>query len=254
MSQLWDDCQALVRSKNHILHPLQENMTEYFEWLLEEEGNQRLGHNQYERRPTFGLKLDMDDDHVLAIRPGWQAARKRRERDQDGQVVRKLIAPGVIIPSVIELALLNPGKQLTVILRERILDEDPGIWVRGKIWLDMSVNEANLIAMLRGCHHLLNDPWETFSGQADRCCCCRKRLTDIVSRTPALNALNDLPGLRARLMRLWNIEKHIDRVMNRGFLHKTFGFEPLLCFTTFRRCYDEREYSAKMARPSSPGY
>jgi hypothetical protein len=42
---------------------------------------------------------------------------------------------------------------------------------------------ARLRTILDTAHDLLMDPADVFSRQADKCCCCGKALTEVVSRT-----------------------------------------------------------------------
>lgn len=162
MGKIWAEVKELCERQSHVLGPLQENMQDYFQWRVQEDGK------EYWRRPQIGLKLDLADGKVLAIRPGWQPS--SHERGQDD-------ISGVVIYEKVHLELLAPGKLLSLRL-------EPGnIYLCGNVFLDMNTNKAHLQDILKAAHHLLTAPWETFSSQADRCCCCHKGLSDIVSRT-----------------------------------------------------------------------
>ncbi len=75
------------------------------------------------------------------------------------------------------LELLGPGKLLTVTLTEGKLPRS------GSVFVDMGKNVVNLNTILSTAHDLLMKPMMVFGRQADRCCCCSKVLTDVVSRT-----------------------------------------------------------------------
>jgi hypothetical protein len=75
------------------------------------------------------------------------------------------------------LELLGPNKLMTLTLRE---GKPPKA---GWTPYDPDVRATRLRTILDTAHDLLMDPADVFSRQADKCCCCGKALTDVVSRT-----------------------------------------------------------------------
>ncbi len=171
MGQTWDDFQKRLAARNDVFDPLRELV----QWHFADAERIKLVERPvpgYERRPTIGLRLQLPGKKTLAIRPGWSPPRRRHA--EDAADPRRF---GKLHLDAVTLELLGPGKLLTVTLTE---GKPPR---SGNVFTEMRQNVVNLDTILSTAHDLLMDPMEVFSRQADRCCCCSKPLTDVVSRT-----------------------------------------------------------------------
>lgn len=182
MGTIWNDVQELVQQKADTLIPFHQDMSDYFAWVKEEAESARAKAGKpagYDRRPTIGLRLQLEGNKVLAIRPGWRSPGKYcRLGGEKYEPARHF--PGDIIPGVVTLELLGPGKLLSLKLTT------DKVQLFGSVSLDMKENGDRLHMILKAAHSLMMRPWETFEGSAslaDRCCCCRKLLTDLTSRS-----------------------------------------------------------------------
>jgi hypothetical protein len=94
------------------------------------------------------------------------------------------------------------------------------------------VRATRLRAILDTAHDLLMDPAEVFSRQADKCCCCGKALTDVVSRTRGIGPAYSLmckflreagiPGTNTRASRVFKL---LDRAGFMSLRHKYYHDE-----------------------------
>jgi hypothetical protein len=114
----------------------------------------------------------LPDKMPLAIRPGWTPPRRRYGDDPADPRLFGRLHTGVIL-----LELLGPNKLMTLTLRE---GEPPKA---GWTPYDPDARATRLRAILDAAHDLLMDPAGVFGRQADKCCCCGRALTDVVSRT-----------------------------------------------------------------------
>ena len=183
MGTIWNEMQELVHQKTDILIPFHQDMSDYFCWVKEaaEATKAKNGNSQgYERRPTIGLRLQLEGNKVLAIRPGWRSPGKYSRIDGVEYDPARYF-PGDIVPGIVTLELLGPGKLLSLKLsRDKVR-------LVGSVSLDMNENSERLHMIVKAAHSLMMRPWETFEASAtlaDRCCCCRKHLTDLTSRSP----------------------------------------------------------------------
>lgn len=171
MGLIWLEFQERLAAHNGMLDPLRE----FMQWHFADAERIKLEERPlpgYERRPTIGLRLQLPGHKTLAIRPGWSPPRHRHAADPaDPRRFGRLQLDSVT------LELLGPGKLLTVMLAEGTPPRS------GSVFKDAGKNLGHLATILETAHDLLMNPMEVFSRQADRCCCCSKPLTDVVSRT-----------------------------------------------------------------------
>lgn len=125
----------------------------------------------YHRRPRIGLRLELDCDATLCMRPAWTPPHKRVS---NGEVT--ITKPGKIDPEVITLELLDPRKWLSLRL------DGQGVKALRVRW-DVDANRRGLRLIADAAHAVLTDPMTAFSRQADHCCLCGRGLSDVVSRT-----------------------------------------------------------------------
>lgn len=74
-NQRLEDYQNTLKAHEYLLAPFKEDMTSYFETLLEEEAEKRRAKGEpqgYNRRPTMGIQVQTDEGCCLVVRPGWQ--------------------------------------------------------------------------------------------------------------------------------------------------------------------------------------
>lgn len=161
----WISWQEYLDAQSCVLLPLREYLAGFFTSINTppDEG--------YVRRPLIGLRLEVGDNTIVAIRPGWTPPRKRII---NGEV--SILKPGKVHPQVITLELLDPRKSLSLRLAE-------GKTSPGYVKWDMDTNRRNLRLVAETAHALLTDPMMLFSRQADHCCRCGRSLSDLVSRT-----------------------------------------------------------------------
>ena len=167
----WGAWKQTLLSHHDVFDPLRE----YLEWHFADAERIKLEERPvpgYERRPTIGLRLQLPANLTLAIRPGWTPPRLRYSDDPaDPRLFGRLHT------DVVMLELLGPNKLMTLTLRE---GEPPRA---GWTPYNPDVRATRLRTILDTAHDLLMDPADVFSRQADKCCCCGKALTDVVSRT-----------------------------------------------------------------------
>jgi hypothetical protein len=73
--QRLEDYHNTLKAHEHLLAPFKEDMTAYFETLLEEDVQRRKAKGEpegYNRRPTMGIQVQTDEGCCLVVRPGWQ--------------------------------------------------------------------------------------------------------------------------------------------------------------------------------------
>jgi hypothetical protein len=182
MGAIWNEMQGFVGQKSDTLMPFYQDMSAYFSWVKEEAeaARAKVGKPKgYDRRPPIGLRLQLEGNKVLAIRPGWRSpGRYSRLDGVEYDLARHF--PGDIVPGVVTLELLGPGKLLSLKLTT------DKVQLVGSVSLDMNENKERLHMIVKAAHSIMMRPWETFeesAGLADRCCCCRKLLTDLTSRS-----------------------------------------------------------------------
>ena len=115
MGTIWNEMQEFVHQKTDILIPFHQDMSDYFSWVKEvaEAAKAKDGKPEgYERRPTIGLRLQLDGNKVLAIRPGWRSPGTYSRLD-GVQYNPARYFPGDIVPGIVSLELLGPGKLLS---------------------------------------------------------------------------------------------------------------------------------------------
>jgi hypothetical protein len=166
MGTAFETIKELVNRQAHILEPFRQYLSEYFEFVADEKG---INEQPIFKRPLIGLKLDVNGGRpTLAVRPGWKKAKKYPTDENPG-------IPGEFQPQEITLELV---KELKLIL-------SPGeaIKVLGRVYVNQDTNKRNLKAICETADSLLRNPLATFGQQADRCVCCHRSLTDLISRT-----------------------------------------------------------------------
>ncbi len=182
MGAIWNEMQAFVGQRSDTLMPFYQDMSAYFSWVKEEVEAARAKEGKpkgYDRRPAIGLRLQLEGNKVLAIRPGWRSPGRYSRLDGVEYDPARHI-PGNIIPGIVTLELLGPSKLLSLKLSK------DKVQLVGSVSLDMNENSERLHMIVKAAHSLMMRPWETFEESAmlaDRCCCCRKRLTDLTSRS-----------------------------------------------------------------------
>lgn len=73
--QRLEEYRDALKTHEHLLAPFKEDMTTYFETLLEEEAQKRRAEGEpegYNRRPTMGIQVQTDEGCCLVVRPGWR--------------------------------------------------------------------------------------------------------------------------------------------------------------------------------------
>ena len=165
MDKAFEAVTALANRQEHVLEPFRQYLAEYFEFVA---GEKDIGKEPLFARPLIGLKLDVDGGkQTLAVRPGWRKA-KRHPTDYS------LDVPGDFQPQEITLELVQDLK-LTL--------APGGVKVTGKVRADEDDNARNLKTICVTADSLLRNPLAAFGQQADRCVCCHRKLTDLISRT-----------------------------------------------------------------------
>ena len=173
----WQAWGERVQSHADTLEPFREFVGEFFGFVA---ANDPPPDGGYTRRPQFGIRLDVGDSLDLAVRPKWSPPHKRYDYTQDRNAV-EIVKPGEIDPEVIDLELLPEGRSPVLALR---LGPDQ-VKNIGRVFYDHDKNSRHLRIVVDTAHRLLMDPKTVFSqaGQSGRCVCCRRVLTDAVSRT-----------------------------------------------------------------------
>ena len=181
--------QQLVNTMAHILNPFREDMEEYFKWVKEvkeEEKKQQGKPEGYDRRPTIGLQIQIDGIKRLAIRPGWLSQGTYHHRNGIEYNPSRYFS-GDIEPGIITLELLGPGKLMTLKLTSNEIKLGTAYNKDDASGTYMDRNKDAIHDIILTAHRLLKDPWEkTFKESArlsERCCCCRKELTTLESRS-----------------------------------------------------------------------
>ncbi len=154
MGKLWTEFNERVGQEAELFEPLRSWMEDYF-------GLASFGET-YTRRPTLGLRVYAGHDLYLAVRPGWNPVKN------------------VIFPATTILELIPEGKKPLLTLCCCSL-----VKLRGSIFKSSDLNEQNLWTMKTIVKKLLLSPEKTIadSAQSGRCVCCRRALTDVISRT-----------------------------------------------------------------------
>lgn len=178
----------------------QQYMAAYFEQvqqLPEYKGN----NGQYANKPHLGLRLDLGQQAVVVISPGWTTPtkedvecyyspvleRQRKdayydhswyERNGEKWYVFKTVTVkelGVIHGERVEIEFLNPGRQYEVWLK-------PGE-VRASRYYDFAYCRERLDVIADVARRMMLDPLDLFAScPRNRCACCHKALTDPDSR------------------------------------------------------------------------
>ncbi len=171
------DWQKRIDDASHLLEPLQE----YLQWHWNEAEQIHVAEHPelkggYERRPTIGLRLQLEGGKTLAIRPGYAKPWTGWTLEETARGEAKSYHPGKLLNNVTTLELLGPGHLFTIMLKEGQPAKRTG-WI-----YDLDSAWDNLRLVFRTAHDLLTDPMHLFSKQADKCCCCNKALTEVESR------------------------------------------------------------------------
>jgi hypothetical protein len=125
------------------------------------------------RRPPIALCLP-HGDHIFTVRPGWNAPRIVRDR-VDG--TEEIVAYGHFdfLRILIDCVESNRGKACKLLLAGDGLKR-AGIWY-------YHTAPAAVEAFVEMVNYFVLFPWQVFAKSKDRCCVCRKSLTDEVSRS-----------------------------------------------------------------------
>ena len=91
-------------------------------------------------------------------------------------------------------------------------------------WRSIRVSRVEEVfeAVVNTARRMVADPWGVFRGTAGKCCRCRRRLTDIISRTRGIG-----PECIQRFAHFGALRHQDDQAQAR--IHSTYSIEPVPC-------------------------